>query len=506
MLSLIVVKYIEKKYIRQDTIEHRDYQINLAHDAVNENCIVVLPTGLGKTTVGLYVMADYLARNTGGSLFLAPTRVLASQHYNFLKDAMTLDDISLVTGEDSVQKRKQRWIASVVCATPEIARNDFERGVVHPSQFNLVIFDEVHRAVGDYAYTVIAQRFVGRDVRIMGMTATLPSEMEKATEIVTRLRISKVVERTDTSDDVKPYIQDTHTQWIMIDLPPEMIRMQRDLKRALTDRYNILKSNGSLSLGTPSLSTLLRIRQRIFSQYRGLIVPLMSAIRIHYALNILEAHGITPFLNFCARTRKKGGPGTIDLLDNDKFFSRTVQSATQYQSQGLEHPKIPKLRELLAKIPGKVLIFASYRDTVNVIYDNLQKMNIPSAILIGKAGETGLKQKKQIETVQKFRDGQYRVLVATRVGEEGLDIAEVNHVIFYDNVPSSIRYIQRKGRTGRKNTGKLIVLIAKNTIDETYYWVGKRKVKAASNVGSKMTRLLNENKRKPAQTSMDAFT
>ena len=92
------------------------------------------------------------------------------------------------------------------------------------------------------------------------------------------------------------------------------------------------------------------------------------------------------------------------------------------------------------------------------------------------------------------------------MGEEGLDIAEVNHVIFYDNVPSSIRYIQRKGRTGRKNTGKLIVLIAKNTIDETYYWVGKRKVKAASNVGSKMTRLLNKNKSNPAQTSMDAFT
>ena len=500
------MKYVERKYIRPDTMEYRDYQVNLAHDASNENCIVVLPTGLGKTAVGLYVMTDYLARNTGCSLFLAPTRVLANQHYDFLRNTMTLDDISLVTGEDPIQKRKQRWIASVVCATPEIARNDFERGIVHPSQFNLVIFDEVHRAVGDYAYTSIAQRFVGRDVRIMGMTATLPSEMEKATEIVTRLRISKVVERTEQSDDVKPYIQDTSTQWVMIDLPPEMIRMQQDLKRSLTDRYDILKSNGTLSLGTPSLSTLLKIRQRIFSQHRGLIVPLMSAIRIHYALNILEAHGITPFLNFCDRTRKKGGPGTIDLLDNDIFFSRTIRDATYYQSRGLEHPKIPKLRELLEKISGKVLIFASYRDTVDVIYNHLQKMNIPSAILIGKAGKTGLKQKKQIETVQKFRDGQYRVLIATRVGEEGLDIAEVNHVIFYDNVPSSIRYVQRKGRTGRKNTGKLIVLIAKNTIDETYYWVGKRKVKAASNVGNKMTRLLNENKREPAQTSIDAFT
>ena len=74
-----------------------------------------------------------------------------------------------------------------------------------------------------------------------------------------------------------------------------------------------------------------------------------------------------------------------------------------------------------------------------------------------------------------LRDGIFDVLIATRVGEEGLDIAEVNQVIFYDNVPSSVRFIQRRGRTGRKDTGKLVVLIAKNTIDETYYWIGKRK-------------------------------
>ena len=108
--------------------------------------------------------------------------------------------------------------------------------------------------------------------------------------------------------------------------------------------------------------------------------------------------------------------------------------------------------------------------------------------------------------MQKFRDGQYRALIATRVGEEGLDIAEVNHVIFYDNVPSSIRYIQRKGRTGRRGSGKLIVLIAKNTIDETYYWVGKRKIKAAGNVGSRITRMLNKNKGEPVQTGLDAFS
>ena len=122
-------------------------------------------------------------------------------------------------------------------------------------------------------------------------------------------------------------------------------------------------------------------------------------------------------------------------------------------------------------------------------------MNISAEILIGKAGDAGLKQKKQIEIVQKFRDGITKVLVATRVGEEGLDISDVNMVIFYDNVPSSIRFVQRRGRTGRKDSGHLIVLIAKDTIDEAYYWIGKRKIKSASNMADKLTKHLEKTDR-----------
>ncbi|MCH8834264.1 MAG: ERCC4 helicase, partial [Thaumarchaeota archaeon] len=148
-------------------------------------------------------------------------------------------------------------------------------------------------------------------------------------------------------------------------------------------------------------------------------------------------------------------------------------------------------------------VFTSYRDSVDVIYKKLIEMGIPAGILIGKAGQTGLKQKKQVEAVQKFRDGEYKVLVATRVGEEGLDISEVNLVIFYDNVPSSIRYIQRRGRTGRKETGKLIVLIAKDTIDETYYWIGKRKINASKTMGEKMTQVLQ--KKTEPKAGLDAY-
>lgn len=498
--------FIEKKYIKKDSIEKRDYQVNLANQAMSENCIVVLPTGLGKTAIALQVIAKYLSKGTGGALFLAPTRVLVNQHYEFLKDNLTLDDVSLITGEDTIQKRTKLWNNSVICATPEITKNDLDRGIVSSDQFNLVIFDEVHRTIGDYAYSGIAERFVNSSARIVGMTATLPSEKDKATEILTKLKITSVAERTENSPDVKPYTQETNTEWINVELPPELKAIQTLLKLALDQRYDTLRDNGIKLAEQQSLSALLRIRQFVLNQNRRSAKPLFTAIRIHYALNILEAHGITPFLKFCERAKAKKGAGVKELFEVDPNFTRAVHLAKEAQSRGIEHSKIPKLKDILESVPGKALIFTSYRDSVDLIHSKLTELGVSAGILIGKAGETGLKQKKQIETVQKFRDGIFDVLIATRVGEEGLDIAEVNQVIFYDNVPSSVRFIQRRGRTGRKDTGKLVVLIAKNTIDETYYWIGKRKMSASKSMGDKMTKILEKNQKVPSEkTGLDAF-
>ena len=499
-------EYIEKKYVQKNSIEKREYQVSLANQAIQENCIIVLPTGLGKTAVALHVIAEYLAKGTGGVLFLAPTRVLVNQHYEFLKENLTLDDISLITGEDSIEKRTKLWNNSVICATPEITKNDLDRQIVSSSQFTLVIFDEVHRTVGDYAYSGIAERLENSSARIIGMTATLPSEKEKATEILTRLKISSVAERNEDSPDVKPYTQQTNTEWINVELPPELKSIQTLLKLSLNERYDVLRKNGIKLAEQQSLSALLRIRQFVLNQNRRSAKPLFTAIRIHYALNILEAHGITPFLKFCERARAKKGAGVKELFEVDPNFTRSVHLAKEAQSRGIEHSKIPKLKEIIESVPGKALIFTSYRDSVDLIHGKLSEMGVSAGILIGKAGETGLKQKKQIETVQKFRDGLFQVLIATRVGEEGLDIAEVNQVIFYDNVPSSIRFIQRRGRTGRKDTGKLVVLIAKNTIDETYYWIGKRKMSSAKSMGEKMTKVLEKNQKIESQkTGLDAF-
>jgi len=485
-------KNVEHKFIVPNSVEVRDYQVNLANQAKNENCLIILPTGLGKTVVALHVIADYLTKGNGGVLFLAPTKVLVNQHYEFLKNTLTIDDIALITGEDLLTKRKKLWINSVICATPEITRNDIVRKIVDTAQFNLIIFDEAHRAVGDYAYVEIAKQLSGSNVRLLGMTATLPSEKEKAKEICDNLHVKGLAERNDSSPDVKPYIQETKTEWVTVDLSPDLKVIQRYLKLALDQRYTELRRNGLRLSDNKSLSQLLNSRQFVLKRNLRSAKPLFTAIRITYALNIFEAHGITPFLKFCDRTKSKKGAGIKELFETDQNFMKAIDLAKNQQANGIEHPKIDKLVEILRDIESKVLIFSSYRDSVDVIQKKLVSMDITAEILIGKSGQTGLKQEKQIETVQRFRDGVTKALVATRVGEEGLDISEVNLVIFYDNVPSSIRFIQRKGRTGRKDTGRLVVLIAKDTIDEAYYWIGRRKVKLASTMADKITKHLEK--------------
>lgn len=69
------------------------------------------------------------------------------------------------------------------------------------------------------------------------------------------------------------------------------------------------------------------------------------------------------------------------------------------------------------------------------------------------------------------------MLVSTNVGEEGLDIAECDMVVFYDVVASEIRLIQRKGRTARHREGKVVILYTKDTHDEIYLNIALRRLK-----------------------------
>ncbi len=143
----------------------------------------------------------------------------------------------------------------------------------------------------------------------------------------------------------------------------------------------------------------------------------------------------------------------------------------------------PRLSSAPFLLPGRfatsrIIVFATYRDMVQQIVDHLNREGIACQRFVGQAtkdSEKGLSQKRQIEALQKFREGAFRVLVATSVGEEGLDIPSTDLVVFYEAVPSEIRSIQRKGRTGRSGKGKIVVLVTKGTSDEVFRYVSQNR-------------------------------
>ena len=106
-----------------------------------------------------------------------------------------------------------------------------------------------------------------------------------------------------------------------------------------------------------------------------------------------------------------------------------------------------------------------------------------------------MSQKEQKKIIESFSEGKIDVLCATSIGEEGLDIPEVNAVIFYEPVPSAIRKIQRSGRTARLMEGKLIMLITKGTRDETFYYVSRAREKSMHSAISSIQEELAEGKK-----------
>jgi len=164
------------------------------------------------------------------------------------------------------------------------------------------------------------------------------------------------------------------------------------------------------------------------------------------------------------------------------------------------HPKMTKLKDLLHAefkvAPNtRILIFCKLRTTVQILVKGLkEEQGFRPVKFVGQAkkneNDKGMSQKEQLAILEEFKQGKVNILVATNVAEEGLDIAECTMVIFYDNVASDIRYIQRKGRTGRSQAGKVVLLYTIGTSDEIAMTIGQLRSKK---LGSRIHALRGEN-------------
>jgi Fanconi anemia group M protein len=502
--------------IRYELIDTRLYQENIAAKARLRNTLVVLPTALGKTVITALVAAHFLFNQKQTRiLMMAPTRPLVLQHHqSFLEILKIPDDEAIVlTGKITNRNREEIWRGNnhLFFATPQVVKNDLIREYIDLRQFSLLVFDECHRATKDYAYTYVAKKYMERAPWpiILGTTASPGAERKRVEEICRALFIEQIEYRSEEDVDVVPYINPVQTEWKFVELPEEYLKIKYELRELINERLSWLRRLGYLQknieyttrrdlleLGESLRSNISHSSEKNKGPIFSAIVAQSAALTLFHALELLETQGINILGYFIDK---------IESTNNSKKSYRTIIKHHKFQtlkknideSKKVRHPKIDLIldeikQQFIRKPTSRIIVFTQYRDTskdlVRILNESLQ---VRAERFVGQATkdkDIGLSQDEQTEILRDFDAGEIKILVATCVAEEGLDIPSVELVIFYEPVPSEIRHIQRKGRTGRKAAGRAIILAAKDTFDIAYVYASKKRVEKMR----KITRLLNK--------------
>jgi len=490
--------------LKPEKIESRLYQKNIVNSVLKKgNSLIILPTALGKTIIAVILSAHALCDSADSKvLIVAPTKPLAMQHYETFKSALELpeDEFILLTGSIKIGERPDLWEnARVISATPQTIRNDLKKGKITMDKVSLLIVDESHHSVKSYSYVDVARLYVEQSKKplIIGLTAS-PS-IEKIKEVSKNLYIKNIETRTEQDEDVIPYIQKKEIERVFVELPQEFQEIRTILRTYMDTIFQKLKDANLVYSTSMRKGDILKLQKSLISSknFHGIILT-TALIKAWYAVEMLETQGISSLHTYFEKIKNDTRRTSVKLT---KDLKRAMELADALYNEGREHPKMEKLKEVLAneleKNPNiQGIIFAHFRDSTQKIINAIE--NIPGVRPIrfvgqaSKQGDIGLSQDEQKQIIEDFRNKEYNFLVCTSVGEEGLDIPSVDVVVFYEPVPSEIRKIQREGRTGRKRAGKVVVLITKKTMDESRYWTSHYKQK-------KMRETL-ENMKKPQKT------
>jgi ERCC4-related helicase len=450
-------------------------------------------------------------------------------------------ELELFTGSVPAQKRKKIFhTAEMVFSTPQCVANDLRQGLYTMHDVSLLVIDEAHRCLKNYDYTKVVDYYKRQSERqkIFGLTASPGSEEKKVKEICKHLDIQEIEVRTRDSPDVKDYLQELKFEKVVVPFPQEFIEIKVLLKRIYDSRVAELRKR-NLLFGPANKVVLLQLQSRLARQagmrnFNAMIGMSLTAtaIKVSHALELLETQtlsGLDEYLKNLEKQAKDKKSRAVQKLVKSDEFQAILVSLKDLLEKGVEHPKLEECAVLVEEqfkedANSKVIIFTQFRETGVSLCRRLNKITtndgnrtrssearvsidsateragignentkkklskggrdidvpiIRASTFFGQAkkGNTGISQKEQKKVLEKMNSGEINVLVATSIGEEGLDISEVSAVIFYEPIPSAIRKIQRTGRTARLAPGKLFILMTKDTRDIAYHYASTAREK-----------------------------
>lgn len=493
----------------------RDYQFNISHRGLFHNLLVALPTGLGKTFIAATIMLNWFRWTKDSQIiFVAPTKPLVSQQVKACFDIVGIprSQTTMLTGNAQPGVRAEEWKEKrVFFMTPQTLVNDLKTGIADPKRIVLLVVDEAHRATGNYSYVEIVSflRRFNSSFRVLALTATPGATVEGVQAVIDGLEISRVEIRTEQSLDIRQFVHARNVETQTFENSEEMLMAMEMFSKALqpsVDKLRGLNAHWAVDPMTLTPYGLIQQQKKWFASESGrnaggglkkLLHDTFSTLAsLAQAIELLKFHGITPFFHNLVAFRESAqgdkAPKCRRQIANDANFKQLMGRLQTWTSKDefVGHPKLEYLKSVVlnhfmdagegdgianGRPPSdtRIMIFVNFRDNAEVVTRVLKRHEpmIRPHVFVGQASarnSEGMDQKTQSDIVQKFKKGVYNTIVATSIGEEGLDIGEVDLIVCYDSSASPVRMLQRMGRTGRKRAGKIVLLLMKGKEEESY--------------------------------------
>lgn len=496
----------------------RQYQLKMSEAALFQNTLVCLPTGLGKTFIAAVVMYNFYRWYPSGKIvFMAPTKPLVAQQIEACYKVMGIPQAHMaeLTGSTAAKQRQDVWRTKrVFFLTPQVMVNDLSRDTCPAQQVKCIVIDEAHKALGNHAYCQVIRQLGSqtKQFRILALSATPGGDTKSVQSVISNLLISHIELRSEESPDIQAHSHQRSVEKMVVPLGETLSAYQARYLQVLEKFMSRLVQHrvmGHKDLRALSKYQLIIARDQfrknppphIKGPQQGMMEgDFALCISLYHGYELLMQMGLRSLFFFVqgimdgsremsrARNELQRTPTFMDLYQEmEVMFVQSPED--QHDAFVYSHPKLEKLEQVVLQhfkqwtestagvteaVSTRVMIFSSFRESVQEIAVMLNRhaplirvMTFMGQASAGK-GVKGFTQREQLEVVQRFRQGGFNTLVSTCVGEEGLDIGEVDLIVCFDAQKNPIRLVQRMGRTGRKRQGRIVVILAEGREERTY--------------------------------------
>ena len=445
----------------------RDYQITACIEALQNDLVLVLPTGYGKTLVASMTAARMKRLNPHFMVLFIVDRIpLVFQQAESISTDTHLNVCPITSEFNTNLKRKHlnQGYYDVLVSTAG-AYLALEREV-KISKFCLVVIDECHHATKSHDY-VILLKMIGKcdpRPRVLGLTASPPST--KGNVISTKTELDKFRKVFFDAPICHNLCLAKH---VFADAKIVKKVIQKDPSWKLRDYQERLEKNlYQLADAVNSCSPDILVLKEDWKQAKNRMQLLTMLYHLKLKSDVAPEGHLKSMMKIC------------DVMEITEFLGITDAHKSLEDIEGLGDlnppkilsPRVEELFSILSELPrtSKIIVFVRTRRMAHMLTNilkedhNINRKYSPLKI-VGQSGPFGMNWlNEQDAIIEKFRNGNCNILVSTSVLEEGIDNPDCDVVIRFDGVKSLISFTQSKGRARKWVESKFYIIITEDEL------------------------------------------